>query len=101
MPATDMENESPASGTASPPSSTEISSKEVSDEPTSAIESAGQVGKSERGFRFWMVFVSLCVTSLLAALEGTVVSTALPTIARDLGLGENYAWVANVYFLTK
>jgi MFS family permease len=47
-----------------------------------------------------LVFVALCVTSLLAALEGTVTSTALPTIVADLHIGDNYPWVSNAYFLT-
>lgn len=50
--------------------------------------------------RFWLVFIALCVTSLLAALEGTVTSTALPTIVADLHIGDNYPWVSNAYFLT-
>ncbi|PYI32191.1 MFS general substrate transporter [Aspergillus indologenus CBS 114.80] len=50
--------------------------------------------------RFWLVFVALCVTSLLAALEGTVTSTALPTIVADLNIGDDYPWVSNAYFLT-
>ncbi|RAH75067.1 MDR family MFS transporter [Aspergillus aculeatinus CBS 121060] len=50
--------------------------------------------------RFWLVFIALCVTSLLAALEGTVTSTALPTIVADLQIGDNYPWVSNAYFLT-
>ncbi|RAH47378.1 MFS general substrate transporter-like protein [Aspergillus brunneoviolaceus CBS 621.78] len=50
--------------------------------------------------RFWLVFIALCVTSLLAALEGTVTSTALPTIVADLQIGDNYPWVSDAYFLT-
>jgi hypothetical protein len=52
-------------------------------------------------WRFWAVFVSLSVTGLLAAVEGTVTSTALPTIAEDLEAGEQYIWFVNAYFLTR
>jgi hypothetical protein len=52
-------------------------------------------------WRFWAVFVSLSVTGLLAAVEGTVTSTALPTIAKDLEAGEQYIWFVNAYFLTR
>ena len=48
----------------------------------------------------WLIFSGLAVSALLSALEGSVVSTALPTIAADLGLGGNYVWVINIYFLT-
>lgn len=48
-----------------------------------------------------MIITGLSVTALLPAMEGTVVSTALPTIIYDLGGGRLYVWVANVYFRTR
>jgi hypothetical protein len=51
--------------------------------------------------RFWVIFASLSVTGLLAALESTVISTALPLISADLHSGELYIWFINVYFLTR
>jgi hypothetical protein len=56
--------------------------------------------KEKRGWRFWALFSALWTTALLSALEGTVVSTALPTIVHDLGVGENYVWIVNAYYLT-
>ncbi|KAF2165341.1 hypothetical protein M409DRAFT_55755 [Zasmidium cellare ATCC 36951] len=53
-----------------------------------------------RGWRFYTIITSLCVSSCLVALEGTVVSTALPSISRDLGGGEAFLWVPNAYFLS-
>jgi hypothetical protein len=44
---------------------------------------------------------ALSVTAILSALEGTVVSTALPTIIRGLVSGELYLWAPNGYFLPK
>ncbi|RYP59737.1 hypothetical protein DL770_010149 [Monosporascus sp. CRB-9-2] len=55
---------------------------------------------ASRGWRFWAVFISLSISAFLSALEGAVVSTALPSISRALSAGENYIWVVNVYFLT-
>ncbi|KAL8704423.1 MAG: hypothetical protein Q9201_002414 [Fulgogasparrea decipioides] len=52
------------------------------------------------GWRVWVIFGGLAVSALLSALEGSVISTALPTIAADLGSGGNYVWVINLYFLT-
>ncbi|KAL7907579.1 major facilitator superfamily domain-containing protein [Trichoderma velutinum] len=43
-----------------------------------------------RGWRFWAVFPAICVTSLLAAVESTVTSTALPYIVHQLNAGEVY-----------
>jgi hypothetical protein len=54
-----------------------------------------------RDWRFWMVFVALSTTGLLSAVEGTIISTALPTIVHNLNIGSNYAWVSNAYFLTR
>ncbi|PYI03213.1 MFS general substrate transporter [Aspergillus sclerotiicarbonarius CBS 121057] len=52
------------------------------------------------GPRIWAIMVALCVTNLLVALEGTVISTALPTIVDQLGGGEEYVWASTGYFLT-
>ncbi|KAF7182337.1 hypothetical protein CNMCM7691_001817 [Aspergillus felis] len=56
--------------------------------------------KANRGWLFWAIFVCLAVTAFLSSLEGSVVSTALPSISRALHAEENYLWVVNVYFLT-
>ncbi|KAI1648782.1 MFS general substrate transporter [Daldinia loculata] len=53
-----------------------------------------------KGWRFWAVFSAICFTTLLAAVESTVVSTALPFIARELDAGDLYVWFVNAYFLT-
>jgi MFS family permease len=50
--------------------------------------------------RFWAIILTCAVIGLLSALENTVVTTALPRIATELQLGENYVWVTNVFFLT-
>ncbi|RLL96034.1 hypothetical protein CFD26_104292 [Aspergillus turcosus] len=65
-----------------------------------APEGAPKKQAFNHDIRFWLVFMALCVTSLLAALEGTVTSTALPTIVANLHIGDNYPWVSNAYFLT-
>ncbi|KAL4885424.1 major facilitator superfamily domain-containing protein [Aspergillus karnatakaensis] len=53
-----------------------------------------------KGVRFWLIIVALTVSGLLAAIESTVVATALPSITADLGDGEKYNWVIIAYFLT-
>ena len=53
------------------------------------------------GWRIWVIFSGLAVSALLSALEGSIISTALPTIAAELGSGGNYVWVINLYFLTR
>lgn len=53
------------------------------------------------GWKVWVIFSGLAVSALLSALEGSVISTALPTIAAELGSGGSYVWVINLYFLTR
>lgn len=56
---------------------------------------------ASKGWQFWAVFPALCITTLLAAVEATVVSTALPYITHELGAGDTYIWVVNAYLLTR
>lgn len=51
-------------------------------------------------WRFWAIIISLGISSLLSALDVTVISTAMPSILKDLGSSEAYIWIANAYFLT-
>ncbi|QMW66663.1 MFS transporter [Mumia sp. ZJ1417] len=49
--------------------------------------------------RVWTIFGGLMLAMLLAALDQTIVSTALPTIVQDLGGGEHLSWVVTAYML--
>ena len=53
-----------------------------------------------RGWRFWVIFIPLGLASVLVALEGTAVSTALPSINNDLRDGDFYVWFINGYFVS-
>jgi EmrB/QacA subfamily drug resistance transporter len=48
----------------------------------------------------YVVFGGLMIGLLLSALDTTIVATALPTIAADLGSLEHIPWVATAYLLT-
>jgi EmrB/QacA subfamily drug resistance transporter len=48
----------------------------------------------------YLVFGGLMTGLLLSALDTTIVATALPTIAGELGNLEHIAWVATAYLLT-
>jgi len=50
--------------------------------------------------RIRVVFSALVLVLLLAALDQTIVSTALPTIVGDLGGIQHLSWVVTAYLLT-
>ncbi|RYP12299.1 hypothetical protein DL765_007410 [Monosporascus sp. GIB2] len=50
-------------------------------------------------FRFWAIMGSLAMTGLLSAIEGTIITSALPTITQALGGRSFYIWVPSSYFL--
>lgn len=72
--------------------------------------------RQHTGARFWLVFLAICITLFLSALDyvsplsnlvysnavltelQTVISTALPTIVYDLQ-GDDFVWVASAYAL--
>ena len=51
--------------------------------------------------RIWLIFPALMLVLLLAALDQTIVSTALPTIVGELGSPENLSWVVTAYLLSE
>ena len=48
-----------------------------------------------------LIYMALMLGMLLAALDQTIVSTALPTIVGDLGGLNRYAWVGTAYILAQ
>ncbi len=48
----------------------------------------------------WLIFTGLMLAMVLASLDQTIVSTALPTIVGDLGGLNSLAWVVTAYLLT-
>ena len=51
-------------------------------------------------WRFWAIIASLMITGLISALEGTIITSALPTITDALSGGNAYIWVPNAYLLS-
>ncbi|WP_405729055.1 MFS transporter [Streptomyces sp. NBC_00028] len=50
--------------------------------------------------RFGLLFASLMTTMLLASLDQTIVSTALPTVVGELHGLDHMAWVTTAYIMT-
>ncbi|KAL7942077.1 MFS general substrate transporter [Trichoderma barbatum] len=54
-----------------------------------------------RTWRFWAIIMALSITGLMSAIEGTIITSALPTITNALGGGDTYIWVPNAYLLAQ
>jgi EmrB/QacA subfamily drug resistance transporter len=64
---------------------------------TDAQAAAGPA--TQRGRSLVVIYVALMLAILLAALDQTIVSTALPTIVGDLGGLDKLSWVVTAYLL--
>ena len=63
-----------------------------------ALEAGTAEGRISRADRM-TVYLAILITLLLAALDQTIVATALPKIVEDLAGVERYTWVATIYLL--
>src|SRR6202035_6134462 len=62
-------------------------------------ESPGPIAAVKPRGGLLIIFVALMLAILLAALDQTIVSTALPTIVGDLGGLNRLSWVVTAYIL--
>ncbi|HEY7020521.1 MAG TPA: MDR family MFS transporter [Ktedonobacterales bacterium] len=67
---------------------------------SNGVPGAAPSGRRLRGWALGSVLASLMLTLFLAALDSTIVNTALPTIARDLHGFDRYTWPSIAYLLT-
>ncbi|KAF2276646.1 putative efflux pump antibiotic resistance protein [Westerdykella ornata] len=67
---------------------------------SSKPEDANEQTTESRTWRFWLVFVSLCLALLIVSLDITIMSVALPTIAKAVpGADEQYVWISSSFLL--
>ncbi len=66
--------------------------------PPGASGAGPEEGRISRADRM-TVYLAILLTLLLAALDQTIVATALPKIVEDLAGVERYTWVATMYLL--
>ena len=64
-----------------------------------SVAAAPPVAEKITKRRLWLILGALLLGMLLAALDQTIVSTALPTIVGDLHGGSHLAWVVTAYLL--
>ena len=69
--------------------------------PVTVVAENTQVEDAPSGNRRNLAFITIVLGMLLAALDQTIVATALPTIVADLGGGGHMSWVVTAYLLTE
>src|SRR5579875_1301473 len=68
--------------------------------PAPAAAPAPAEDQAQHGRSLIVIYVALMLAILLAALDQTIVSTALPTIVGDLGGLDRLSWVVTAYLLS-
>ena len=81
------------------PNSTSVASSSAKPETPPNDEAHPSSTKQRHSSRFWAIIIALSLTGLLSAIEGTIITSALPTITKALGGGNSYIWIPNSYFL--
>jgi len=64
-----------------------------------AAEPATQPTRETRGTNFWLIFLAICTSVFLSALDLAAVPTSLPSIVADLDGQSSFAWVGSAYTL--
>jgi EmrB/QacA subfamily drug resistance transporter len=76
-----------------------VTSRDAPGEGVAAANGAAGNGAAPTGRALATVFAALMLGMFLAALDQTIVSTALPTIVGDLGGLDHLSWVVTSYLL--
>ena len=78
------------------------SSHSVELDESSGIDPEGVVASDDKQrskFRLTMIIIALFLSLFIAALDATIVSTAVPTIAAELHSPAGYAWIGGAYLI--
>ncbi|KAF9027548.1 hypothetical protein BDZ89DRAFT_1113403 [Hymenopellis radicata] len=68
--------------------------------PAQPTDSNASEEQQHRGWRFWLIFLSLCLSIFVAAIDIGSMGTALPSIVHDLKGTDSFAWVSAAYSLS-
>lgn len=58
-----------------------------------------KLGETKSKSMIALIMLSLCIAVFLAALDTTIITTALPTIAEHFGSASGYTWIGSAYLL--
>ncbi|KAF7938800.1 uncharacterized protein EAE98_001138 [Botrytis deweyae] len=54
-----------------------------------------------KSLQFYLILFSFSFISFVAALDGSIIATALPKITNDLSAADNYVWIANSFLIAQ
>jgi EmrB/QacA subfamily drug resistance transporter len=69
------------------------------DSPSSDVEEGSNAAVSRSKFRLTMIIIACFLSLFVAALDVTIVATAIPTITSDLHSPSGYAWIGGAYLI--
>ncbi|KAI1446719.1 major facilitator superfamily domain-containing protein, partial [Annulohypoxylon stygium] len=71
----------------------------VENEATSAslVDQKSPVQPGNRPAQFWIIIASLSLLAFISALDAMIITTALPTITKDIGGSSEYVWIADSF----
>jgi EmrB/QacA subfamily drug resistance transporter len=67
--------------------------------PLSEVEEGNDLAESRSKFRITMIIIACYLSLFIAALDVTIVATAVPTITADLHSPSGYAWIGGAYLI--
>ncbi|KAI0764529.1 iron permease [Trametes elegans] len=91
------DSKSSTSKTSPPPSPAPPAPANANANAAAATEPAA--APERRGWRFWIIFLALCTSLFLTALDLASISTALPSIIHSLNGTDSFVWVSSAYTL--
>ena len=83
------------------PGSIPAADEKLSDSHSDNAVLLSRAGGSKRGWNFWLIFAVMCTVSFTAALDTTIITTALPQISESIGgQQDQYVWIANSFIFS-
>lgn len=71
----------------------------TSEHDTNLVSLEANFQAFQRSFSFLAIIIGRGVTLRVAALENTVLTTAMPVLLTDIPLDDNWPWLTNAFFL--
>lgn len=94
-----QDDDAAAGAHAAPPGSTDTSSRGPPDGAGPPAKSLEEPEAGRTRLQTWLIMMALCSALFLAALDVTIVATAVPTIVQEFASPVGYTWVGSAYLL--